>query len=56
MLVINFKSDEKMKMIQIFLKWLKFQSNLGNFQEHLKFEYLIIYFNIKQLYLQITYI
>jgi DNA-directed RNA polymerase subunit beta len=45
MLVINFKSDEKMKMIQIFLKWLKFQSNLGNFQEHLKFEYLIIYFN-----------
>jgi DNA-directed RNA polymerase subunit beta len=45
MVVINFRSDEKTKMIQVFIKWLKFQSSLGNFQKPLKFEYLITYFN-----------
>jgi DNA-directed RNA polymerase subunit beta len=48
-IVITFKSDEKIKMIQLFIKWLKLQSDFASFQKNLKdfkISYLINYFNL----------
>jgi len=45
----NFKSIEKIKMIQVFIKWLKFRNTFWVFEQNLKklrISYLINYFNL----------
>ena len=45
-IVNTFESTDKIKMIQLFIKWLKIQNRLFSFQNNFKVSYVINYFNL----------